>query len=161
MPESQKLRRYVAEAIRASQSTIDRLVFLGSLRNSYDGRYAHEGWSGVAADSEVHRVVSELHRVVFRSVLRLSIIELSRELRLHFRSNSCLENDAARLWLEIEPFRELIPQGCCPAMRELFVSQIKTALELLLRSPDWSELGGPVASPLLQLDQSPLLRWLS
>jgi hypothetical protein len=161
VPASQKLRRYIAEAIYASQSMFDRLVFLGSLRNSYDGRYGHEGWSGVAVDSEIHSAVSDFHRSVFRFLLRLSVIELSKELRLHFRSNSCPENHAARIWLEIEPFRELIPQGCSPAMRELFISQIRTALELLLRSPDWSELDGPVASPRLQLDQSPLLRWLN
>jgi hypothetical protein len=54
--------------------------------------------------------------------------------------------ETSRLWLEVEPFRDLIPQGYSPAFRELFVSNVRTALEVLCLAPEWSELASSVAS---------------
>ena len=161
MNELRSLKRYIARALNATDSLFARLVFLGSLRDGYTGRYLHEGWSGVASEEDVHAALREIHKTAFISVLRLPLLELSKELRHHFQSLDQPESDTALLWLEAEPFRDLIPQGSSPAMRELFVSQIRFALEVVHRAPDWEELKGPISLPPPLPDQSPLLPWLN
>ena len=161
MSEIESLKRYVARAINSADSLFARLVFVGSLRDVYTGRYLHEGWSGISSADEIHAALRGVHHVAFTAVLRLPLLDLSRQLRRHFRSLNQPETETALLWIELEPFRDLIPQGCSPALRELFVSQIRIALEVLQRAPHWSELDEPIASPPPLLDQSPLLQWLA
>lgn len=155
------LERYIAQAVSSVGTDFERLVFLGSLRDAYSGRYLHEGWSRVASAEEIHQVLRGAHQLSFESVLLLSVMDLSKQLRFHFHSLSQCERDASLLWLEAEPFRDLIPRGYSPALRELFVSQVRTALAVLLHTPDWPELAGPVALPRPLPDQSPLLHWLN
>ncbi len=155
------LRRYVARALNSADSLFARLIFVGSLRDAYSGRYLHEGWSGMSSVDEVHAILCDAHQSAFLAVLRLPLLDLSRELRRHFQSLNQPENETALLWLEIEPFRDLVPQGYLPEWRELFVSQIRIALKVLQRAPDWTELSEPIASPPPPPDQSRLLQWLN
>jgi len=158
---SERVKRYIARSLNAAGGHFARLVFLGSLRDAYTGRYLHEGWGQVASADEIHQTLRGVHREVFVSMLNLPLLDVARELRLHFRSLGQLERETAFFWLETEPFRELVPQGCSALLRELFVSQVTAALEVLLRAPDWPELSEPVALPPPLPDQSPLLQWLS
>ena len=161
MMEAEPVKRYIARAIEAADSLFERLVFLGSLRSAYTGRYLHEGWAQVASAEEVHSVMKEFHESLFLSVLRLPVIELSKELRAHFRRLGEPEQDTCLLWLETEPFRDLVPRRCSPVLRAVFISQIRAALEVLRSAPDWAELAGPIALPHPLPDRSPLLRWLN
>lgn len=156
-----ELRRCIADAVQAAESTFDQLVFLGSLRNTYDGRYMHEGWRGLGEANEVHGLLRDTHDSVFGSVLRLSVVDLGKELRLHFLSNNYPEGQTCRLWLELEPFRDLVPQGCSIAVRKYFVLQIRTALQVLLLAPNWSDLAEPIALRHSRLGRSPLLQYPS
>lgn len=157
----ENLKRYIARAVESAGSTFERLVFLGSLRDAYTGKYIHEGWGEFAAADEVHVVLKEVHHSLFMSLVSLSIFELSKELRFHFRMRDQAPQETCILWLETEPFRDLVPRGCSRILRELFILQMKTALELLCRVPDWEKIAGPAASQHSRLDQRPLLRWLN
>ncbi len=155
------LERQIARSLNSAGGHFARLVFIGSLRDAYTGHYLHEGWGQIVSAEEIHETLRGVHQDIFVAVLRFSLLDLAKEIRLHFRSLSQPEGETAALWLETEPFRDLIPQGCSLSSRELFVSQVTTALEVLRRAPDWRELSGPVASPPPLPDQSPLLRWLN
>lgn len=155
------LERYVARAIDLASTPFQRLVFVGSLRDAYTGRYIHQGWSQVASAEEVDAMLDDFHRNVFRVVLRLSIIDLSKELRHHFGLLDQPEQPTSHLWLETEPFRDLIPRGCPTALRELFISQVRIALEVLCRAPNWSEIAGPVISDSTRSDRSASHSWLN
>lgn len=155
------LERYIANAVSSADTVFDQLIFLGSLRDTYTGRYLHEGWMRVASPDEIHQGLLHAHQLRFESVLRFSVVELSKHLRLHFQSVGRPERETSLLWLEAEPFRTLIPQGCSPVLREIFVSQVRTALEVLRRVPEWPQLKGPVELLRLQPDQSLLPHWLS
>lgn len=139
------LERYVARAIEAAETPFQRLAFVGSLRDSYTGQYLHEGWADIASPEEVHAILDDIHRRVFGAVLRLPITDLSKELRHHFALLEQAEQRTSVLWLETEPFRDLIPRGCSVALRQLFVSQVRIALEVLCRAPDWAAIAGPAA----------------
>jgi hypothetical protein len=159
--EPAHLKRYIAQTVQSAESGFERLVFLGSLRDAYTGQYLHQGWPQIGAADEIHGLLRKFHQAVFEAVLHLPLAELAKELRLHFHSLSYPERQTAFLWLEIEPFRDLIPQGCSTLLRELFVSQIRTALEVLRHAPEWEELMGPLASPHFPPDRSPLFHWLN
>lgn len=158
MSEIGTLKHYIARALNSAGGAFARLVFLGSLRDAYSGRYLHEGWGEVASKEEVHSILLDTHNSLYLAVLRMPLLDLSRELRRHFQSINEAEGETVRLWLEAEPFRDLVPLGCSAAVRELFVSQVRTALEVLRRVPDWKELAEPIASPPTLLDQLPLPR---
>lgn len=155
------LQRQITRSLNAAGGHFARLVFVGSLRDAYTGRYLHEGWCQVASVDEIHQTLRSTHQAIFVSVLSLPLLDIARELRLHFRSLGQPESETAALWLETEPFRDLIPQGCTASLRELFVSQVTLALELLRRAPEWPVLAEPVALPPPLPDQSPLLQWLN
>lgn len=159
--EPDKLKRYISRAVASADSLFERLVFLGSLRNAYTGRYLHEGWVGLASADEIHSVMRDFHESLFDSVLRLSVIDLGKELRIHFRMLGEPERETALLWLQTEPFRDLVPQACGSLLRQIFLSQVRTALAVLCCAPEWQELAGPVALQPQQLGQSPQLRWLN
>ncbi len=156
------LKHYIAQAVHSADTPFAALVFFGSLRDAYSGHYLHEGWGQMASPEEIHSVLRETHHSLFDSVLKLSLVDLSKQLRMHFQSLNQPERETSIWWLEVEPFRDLIPQGCSVVLRELYVSQVKTALEVLWHMPDWSDLAGPpAASSQQQLDRSPLLPWLN
>lgn len=152
------LRHYIERAVQLAETPLASLMFLASLRNSDSGHYVHEGWGRLASAEEIHSVMRETHQAMFQAVLRLSLIDLSKQLRIHFQLLNQRERETSVWWLEIEPFRDLIPQGCSVVLRELFVSNVRTALEILCCAPDWSAVAVPTAWPLSQLDQSLLLR---
>jgi len=93
------------------------------------------------------------HRRVFERVASLSLISLCRELRIHFGHLNEDEGRAVRLWLELESYSEMVPEGCPVVLRRLFISQCRSALRVLAQVPDWSYLRVPAASPHPQLDR--------
>lgn len=152
-----RLHVLLTRSLEALPTPISRLVFLASLRDVYTGRYLHEGWASVSSEQEVNRKARELHFGVLRDVLGLPLAELCRELREHFQSLGGDKTAMARVWLELETFRELLPTGCLQMERNFFISQVKTALEVLVRSPNLPILASPVAS-LPQPPDPPLPR---
>ncbi len=129
------LSHYVGNALASLSTPLAQLVFLAALRDPYTGRYLHEGWESVASPEEVHRALVDTHQDVFDSMGRLALATLCDELQLHFQSLLQPGHGVAKLWLEVEPFREMIPEGCTRLEREFFISQMKAALQILARAP--------------------------
>jgi hypothetical protein len=96
---------------------------------------------------------------VFQSTVDLSLADLSNELRRHFHLLGEEEHRVAKLWLETEPYYELVPEGCPQLPRRFFITQIRAALEVLVRFPHWEFLREPAASPLPRFDPQPQPRW--
>lgn len=161
MEHADRLKAYIENTLGSADTDLERLIFLGSLRDSYTGRYLHEGLSGMAGAEEIHLKLQECHRLIFTSILCVPVLQVSRELRRHFEKSNEPERETSLRWLDIEPFRDFIPERCPPTLRELFISQLRSALEVLSRVPEWTELKAPGASPLPQPDQSPQPHWVN
>jgi hypothetical protein len=161
MLQENSISRYLNSALGSLPTPFAQLVFLTSLRDPYTGHYLHEGWTSVSSAAEVNVVLREAHGSIFESVADLSLISLSRELRKHFQSLGEAEVRTANLWLAIEPYYQMIPEECSQLSRRFFISQIRFALEVLLRAPSWPHLEEPISSPLPQ--SAPKLRphWLN
>lgn len=151
-----KLIRQLEYSLDSLPSAFARLVFLASIRDAYTGHYLHEGWGTIASPEEVHEALRTSHGEVFSSVVGLSLIELWRELKEHFASLGRPERETAKLWIEIEPYREMVPQGCLAIERKLFLSQLKLALQVLICSPELVvDQEEPAASQPPRLDPQP------
>jgi hypothetical protein len=155
------ISRYLHNALGSLPSPFAQLVFLASLRDPYTGHYFHEGWASVSSPGDVNTALRETHRTVFDSVVGLSLITLTRELRNHFESLGEAELRAAKLWLQTEPFHEMIPEGCPTLSRKFFVSQLRLALEVLVQAPSWAYLEAPASSPSPQPAPQPQPHWLN
>ena len=159
MANGDRLDRYLNRALDSLDGPFAQLAFLASLRDPYTGRVLHEGWSAVLPQELVHDALRESHRRVFQSAADLSLADLCNELRKHFHLLGEEERRVAKLWLETEPYYELVPEGCSQLPRRFFITQIRAALEVLVRFPHWEFLREPVASPLPQFDPQPQPRW--
>lgn len=132
-----KLEEHLRLTLSNLPTPFSQLAFLASVRDPYTGRYLHEGWYSLASPEEVHQVLRRVHEDTFESVIELRLVEMSSELRRYFDAVCQPENPTARLWLDLEPYREMIPQGCSQLERSLFLSQVKAALTILLIAPRW------------------------
>lgn len=121
------------KSLSALPNPFAQLAFLSSLCDSYTGRYLHEGWISLGNMEEIHQGLRQRHHAVLTEVMELSVADLAAQIQEHLKEHSS-EPQIARMWLEMEPFREMIPAGCSTLEREFFVSQVRTALELLRRS---------------------------
>lgn len=146
MERPSKLQSQLQRTMAALETPLERLVFLASIRDAYTGRYLHEGWSQVAGAEEVHSTAHQMHRAAFTQVLAMELQALAEGLRRHFHSLAGSEPEMARLWLETEPFREMLPSGCSVMEREFFVSQVRLALAVVAASPTSVALPEPDAS---------------
>ena len=161
MLREKPMSRYLQNLLDGLPSVFVQLVFLSSLRDPYTGHYLHEGWANVFSPEEVNRAIRETHRSVFEAVVNLSLMDLSRELRKHFDSLGQVEVRVANLWLETEPYYEMIPEGCSVLARRFFISQFRSALQVLIQAPGWTYLEESDASPLPQPLPEPRPRWLN
>lgn len=147
MLRGDSLSRYLSQALSSLSGPLASLTFLASMRDHYNGRYLHEGWASFGSPAEVHEMLRSTHVAVFESLLGLSVIDLARALRSHILSLAEEEARAVALWRELEPYYEMIPEGCSPLARKLFISQLQLALEVLALAPEWSCLQPPGAWP--------------
>jgi len=132
-------------------TSFSRLAFLASVRDSYTGRYLHEGWAMQSSAEQVHEILQRTHKDVFNLVLKMPLVTICGELKGYLE---CLANTQQRtmtLWLELESYRDMLPEGMSRVSRAFFLSQIKMALKVLLTIPEWSLIQAQPASlhPLL------------
>jgi hypothetical protein len=135
MRQEHDISRYLSRVADSLPSPFAQLTFLTSLRDSYTRHYLQEGWVTACSTGELNVTLRDMHHSVFASVARLSLVELSQELRTHFRSIGEGERSAATLWLDTEPFCDMIPEGCSSLSRKYLISQVRLALKLLVDAP--------------------------
>jgi len=141
MDSADRLSALLQRSLDALQAPFPQLVFLSSLRDPYTGRYLHEGWATIESAQEVHSRIRQTHLAVFQRVLQSSLAEMCLQLQSHFQTLEGETSTVAKLWLEAEPFREMMPIGCWPLERKFFIAQMTSALAALARCPDlWHPL---------------------
>jgi hypothetical protein len=132
-----------------------RLAYFATIRDTYTGRYLHQIWRTEASEEDLHDLLQALHQETFDLVGELPLPNLCRELKDYLASLTEPDNpeQAGAVWLELEPYRDMIPQACSTLDRRLFQSRIHTALEILIKAPDIRFLAEPTASQSPPLDR--------
>ncbi len=136
----QALENELALTLNSLPTTFSKLSFLTTVRDPYTGRYLHEGWLVCSSEHEIHQLLRKTHEEIFELVLNLTMPLLCGELKRYLDSFSEARERTVRLWLELESYREMIPEGVCAEARELFVSQMRTSLNVLLTAPNWPQI---------------------
>jgi len=115
-----------------------KLAFLAAVRDPYTGKYAHEGWASISSPETIHEALRAAHLEVFEFLCSMSITQFCAELAGYLRMAGAPLITAVRAWIELEVFREMVPQGICVEERAFFVSQVQIALEVLAIAPNWA-----------------------
>jgi len=127
----------LALTLNVLPTAFSKLSFLTTVRDPHTGRYLHEGWLPWSSRDEIHELLRKAHEEVFENVLNLTMPLLCGELRSYLDSISDSCERTARFWLELESYREMVPEGVCVQAHDFFHSQMRMSLKVLLTAPDW------------------------
>jgi hypothetical protein len=111
-----------------------RLVYLASTRDYNTGQYQHEGLARTYTLDAAQQALRRCHGAVFRSLVFTGLAQLLDEIRAYVQSSSG-PNQVVDAWRRLEAYRVLVPAECEGLAGELFVSNIRIALEVLHSGP--------------------------
>jgi hypothetical protein len=144
-------RRPVADVWRHTllhiPSVYGRLAYLASLRNPNSGQYEHHGLAMMFGADEANRALKESHSKVFSEWLSFNLEEQMADVELYLSDLPEERKTVLRAWTKLEPYKNWLPAGAKKVQRRLYLSDLRTILELLRRA---SGVDGPdpASSPL-------------
>jgi hypothetical protein len=110
---------------------LGRLIYLASTRDYNTGTYHHEGLSARHPGDGAREALHAAHRDVFCRLATSTLEELVGQLEIYVRSSHETPDELVQTWQELEPYRIAIPMHADPTMVQLFLSNIRIALEVL------------------------------
>ena len=112
-------------------SVFGRLVYLSSLRNSNSGRYEHHGLALVFGEDEANKALRKSHSQVFSDWLSFNLEQQKADLDLYLSSLAEDKRTVLATWTRLAPYRHLVPASLRGIERKLYITDLKTLLELL------------------------------
>jgi hypothetical protein len=109
-----------------------RLAYVSSLRDLSSGRYEHSGLSALYPDEAIQQALQLCHEQMFERILESSLSSQQEDLRgcLAGMERGLLE--AASHWRRIESYRLLVPEAVPDYLKDLFCSNLRALLEILV-----------------------------
>ena len=111
-------------------SVFGRLVYLASLRNPDSGSYEHHGLTLIFGEEEANRALRRSHSQVFREWLTFNLEQQKADLGLYLSSYED-KRTVLKNWLELAPYRNLMPLSIRSVERRLYIADLTALLELL------------------------------
>ncbi|SRR6266571_295432 len=109
----------------------NRLVYLASSRDLSTGRYSHDGLAFHFSETVASKAMAACHTEIFDRLLFCSLEELIVELRKYISTTEIRPGDVLRSWKHLGSYRVTIPSDCDKLAAEIFLSNVKIALEIL------------------------------
>ena len=110
-----------------------RLVYLSNLRSPNTGRYEHHGLALVFGELESDRELRKLLKQFFQEWLNLKLVDQVNEIRTYLDSLETGPKVTLETWFAISPYRNLIPASSKPMERDLYLTDMEAALDVLRR----------------------------
>ena len=126
---------------------LDRLIYLGSLRDYNTGVYYHDGLASRFSEDAVCEALSDCHREVFRQLFSAPLEDLVEQLEGYVNSTHAGPLEFIAAWQGLEPYRVAVPVGTDPLPAEFFFSNLKIALAILQHRLHARPVQRPGASP--------------
>ncbi len=128
-----------------------RLVYLASTRDYNSGVYHHEGLAARFGQEQAREALEACHRDVFSRLVSLPLEELVTELEVYVRLSHEAPAGFIHAWMELEPYRISVPMEVDSTVVQLFLSNIRLALEVLRFRQEKTQACQPASSlqPLL------------
>jgi hypothetical protein len=108
-----------------------RLAYLASLRDPNTGAYLHCGLAQAFGEDKAARVLRDTHEEVFAEWLCFTLEQQKADLDLYL---SALEGERRAIietWIQLSPFRSMVPASVRSVERELYTADLEAILELL------------------------------
>jgi hypothetical protein len=124
-----------------------RLIYLASTRDYNSGMYHHEGLAARFGVAQTRDALETSHRDIFRKLVSLPLEGLVTELEAYVRFSHEAPEGLFHAWHQLEPYRVAVPMEIDSTMVELFLSNIRLALEVLRFRQEKSQGCQPASLP--------------
>jgi hypothetical protein len=114
-------------------SVFGRLVYLASLRDPNTGSYQHFGFAQQVGEKEAEKTLRRSHSNIFSDWLCFSLPEQREQVETYLCEKGAEGPRVLANWKEWLPVTNWIPPQTLPVQRDLFQSDFKTVLELIIR----------------------------
>ena len=118
--------------LAAISSHFGKLVYLASLRDENSAQYRHFGLEKLYQRDECHQALLNSHRLLFYEWLRLTLAEQRKDLLCYVHELGEDPPTVLKTWRKLEPFRFYTPAETGHGDMELYLSDLRVLLELLL-----------------------------
>ncbi len=108
-----------------------RLVYLASLRNLNSGLYEHGGLAQMFGDEQASETLRRSHLQVFQDWLCLNLEQQKADLQEYLGELPGPPAAVLREWLQLAPYRNLVPAAAQDVERQLYLSDLETLLTVL------------------------------
>jgi len=109
-----------------------RLTYVASLRDLSSGRYEHAGLAALYPDEALQQAIGLCHEQVFESVLETPLSAQQEDLQTCLSAMQGGLRSAIIHWRNMESYRVLMPEQSPDYLKDLFCSNLRALLEILL-----------------------------
>ena len=110
---------------------LGRIFYLASLRDPNTGRYEHHGLAAIYGEESAHETLTASHLSIFSEWLRFSLEMQKADLDLYLSSLAEVRRSVLTAWVQLTPYRNVIPALAAAADRELFLADLDALLAVL------------------------------
>jgi hypothetical protein len=125
---SEDLRR---RTLPYTSGSLDRLIYLASMRDYNTGLYVHEGLAARFSAEVACEALADCHQESFQELTSLQLKDLAEQLEVYMRSTGTVPGDFLRAWKDLAPYRVAVPVGTDSLLAEFLFSNLKIALAIL------------------------------
>ena len=111
--------------------SLDRLIYLASMRDYNTGLYYHDGLASRFTQEIACEALANCHREAFAQLLGCSLRDLVGQIEGYIESTHTSPRDFVAAWKKLEPYRVAVPVETDPVTAQLLFSSFKIALAIL------------------------------
>ncbi len=126
------IEEFTAHWLAGIRSNLGRLVYVAMLRDVSTGRYRHPALEEFFPEGAVHQALHYCHEELFKKFLEASLECQEWDLRAWFATMNGNPAEIAGRWLEMEFYRQVVPFGTPPYLRDLLFSNLRVILGMIV-----------------------------
>lgn len=137
LTQLQQNRRIIQDFTSTELASISnpfaRLAYMVSLRDLGSNVYEHPGLAAVYPREAVQQALEQCHEELFERILESPLPVQEEDLRSCLASMPAGLRTAASSWRKLEAYRRLLPLESPDYLKELFCSNIRTILDIIMK----------------------------
>jgi hypothetical protein len=111
--------------------SLDRLIYLASMRDYNTGLYYHDGLASRFSQEVACEALADCHGEAFRELVECSVEDLVSQMEAYMTSTRTSPIDFLTAWKKLEPYRVAVPVETDPLSAQFLFSSFKIALAIL------------------------------
>jgi hypothetical protein len=126
------IEEFAAQWLYCYSTDLARLIDIARLRDIYTGIYHHPPLEEKFPQSAVDRALRYCHEEIFVRFIENTFEHQESDLRSSIARMDSPAFEIAHRWLDIEAFRSFVPSAAPPYLRDLFLSNVRTLLTMIV-----------------------------